>query len=57
MSRKTLIYIGIAVGGVIGTWLGAKFDNGNLFGIWGIVLGTVGSFAGIWAGFKLGSNL
>lgn len=57
MSTKTLIYIGIAVGGLIGGWLGSMLDHGNPFGAWGIILGTVGSFAGIWAGYKLGQGI
>jgi hypothetical protein len=57
MSTKTLIYIGIAVGGLIGGYLGSLMDHGNPFGAWGIILSTIGGFAGIWAGYKLGQNL
>lgn len=49
-----MIFIGIFVCGSIGSWLGSLLDNGNFFGVWGIVLGTIGSFAGIWVGFKAG---
>lgn len=56
MSTKTLIYIGIAVGGSIGAWLGSKLDGGNLFGLWGILLSTIGGLIGIWAGYKLGNS-
>lgn len=56
MSTKTLIYIGIAVGGLTGGCLGSLLDGGNIFGFWGIIFGTLGSFAGIWAGYKLGSS-
>ncbi len=54
MSTKAYIWIGITAGSIIGGWIGGLFDHGNIFGIWGFTLGTVGAFAGIWAGFKLG---
>lgn len=57
MSTKTLIYIGIAAGGTIGGYVGARIDNGNIFGLWSILFTTIGSFAGIWTGYTLGSNL
>ena len=56
MSTRTLIYIGIAVGGTLGGWLGSLLDDGNFFGMWGIVLGAVGSLLGIWTGYKLGGS-
>lgn len=56
MSTKTLIYIGIFVGGILGGWLGSLLDNGNMFGLWGIAGSTLGGFAGIWAGYKIGSS-
>jgi hypothetical protein len=53
---KMLIYIGIAVGGTLGSWLGAALDHGNWLGAWSILLGTAGSFVGIWLGYKAGQN-
>jgi hypothetical protein len=53
MNSRTLIYIGIAVGGGVGSWIGSLLDNGSYFGLWGIVLSTVGGLAGIWAGYKI----
>jgi hypothetical protein len=32
-------------------------DHGNWFGAWSILLGMVGSFAGVWAGYKAGQYL
>lgn len=57
MSTKTLIYIGIAIGGIAGGWLGSKLDHGNIFGLWGILLSTLGGVAGIWAGFRIGNSV
>ena len=52
---KLMIIIGITIGGTIGGWLGAALlDHGNWLGGWSILLSTVGSFAGIWGGFKAG---
>ncbi|HET9173818.1 MAG TPA: hypothetical protein VFN56_00885 [Candidatus Saccharimonadales bacterium] len=50
---KLMIMIGITIGGTIGGWLGAAlFDHGNWLGGWSLLLSAVGSFAGIWAGYK-----
>lgn len=57
MSQKTLIYISIAIFGIIGGWIGSVIDNGSIFGMWGIIGSTLGGLLGIWIGFKLGSNL
>jgi hypothetical protein len=56
MNQKTIIYIFIAIFGGIGSWLGSLLDNGNLFGIWGIIGVTVGGLLGIWAAVKLTSS-
>jgi hypothetical protein len=52
-----MIFIGITVFSLIGSWLGGMLDGGNMFGVWGILFGTVGGFVGIWAGFKIAQNL
>lgn len=57
MSRKTLIYIALSIGSVIGGWIGGLFDHGNWLGGWSILGGTVGAFLGIWVGYKLGDDL
>lgn len=43
----------ITVGGIIGGWIGTVMDHGNGLGGWSLVLGTVGSLAGIWAAYKI----
>ena len=53
---KLLIGIGIFVFGALGSWLGATLDGGNMFGGWSILFGTVGSFVGIWIGYKAGQS-
>jgi hypothetical protein len=52
-----MITIGITVGGILGAWLGAALlDHGNQLGGWSIIFGAVGSFAGIWVGYKAGKT-
>ena len=53
---KKLIYLGIAIGGTLGGWLGSLLDHGNALGGWAILGGAIGSCIGIWAGYKLGTN-
>ncbi len=52
-----MIYLGIAIGGTLGGWLGAVMDHGNWFGLASILLSGVGSLIGIWVGYKAGQNL
>ncbi len=54
---KLMIFLGITVFGTIGSWLGAAMDGGNWFGVWSILLGAVGSFFGIWAGYRAAQYL
>lgn len=51
---KLMIFVGITVLGTVGGWLGAAMDHGNWLGGWSLLLGAVGSFAGVWAGYKAG---
>jgi hypothetical protein len=54
---KLMIFIGIAVFGSLGGWLGSAMDHGNLLGMWGILISTLGSFFGVWAGYKAAQYL
>lgn len=58
MSAKTLIWIGIFVGGAIGNGVGNLLDHKSFlsltnFGNWSILMGGIGSLVGIWAGYKV----
>jgi hypothetical protein len=53
---KKVISVCVLIFGSIGGWLGTVIDHGNGFGAWAILLSTIGSFAGIWIGYKIGQN-
>jgi hypothetical protein len=53
---KLMIWLGITIFGFIGSWLGALLSHGNYLGAWSILLGMVGSLAGVWVGYKVGKN-
>lgn len=57
MDMKLMIFLGITVVGTLGGWLGAAMDHGNWLGGWSILLGSVGSLAGIWVGYRVGQSL
>ncbi len=54
---KLMIFICIAVFGTLGGWIGAAISNGNWFSGWSILFSAIGSFFGIWVGFKMGNSL
>ena len=51
-----MIWIGIAVGGLMGGWLGSLMDRGSLLGVWSILMGGLGSIVGVLAGYKIGKE-
>lgn len=53
---KKFIWLGITIFGTVGGWLGGLLDHGNYLGGWSLLLGTLGSFAGIWIGYLVGKN-
>lgn len=56
METKTYIWLGVGVGGTVGGLIGTVLDHGNGLGAWTLLLSTVGSILGIWAGYKLGNS-
>lgn len=54
---KLMIMFSITVFGALGGWLGALMTHGDYFSGWSILLGIIGSFFGVWAGFKAGQSL
>lgn len=55
-TMKLMIWIGIAVGGTFGSFLGALFDQGNWLGGWSILMSGIGCFVGLWVGYKIGKT-
>ncbi len=53
---KLLITVSVIVFGSLGGWLGSALDHGNMFGGWSIFFGAIGSFVGIYIGYKAGNN-
>jgi hypothetical protein len=53
---KSLIYLGIAVGGAIGSYIPVLFGQ-DMFSVASLFGSVVGSFAGLWAGYKLGNSM
>jgi hypothetical protein len=53
-GMKTIIWIGITIGGTVGSWLGAIPDGGNWLGGWSILGSLIGSILGLWAAYKIG---
>lgn len=53
---KLMIFIGITVFGTLGSWLGSLLDGGNWFGGWSILVGAIGSFFGLWIGYRIGRD-
>jgi hypothetical protein len=51
------IFLAISIIGTLGSWIGAGLDNGNMFGVWGVIFGTIGCLFGVWAGYKIGKYL
>ena len=49
---KLMIFIGVTVGGGIGSWVGTLLSNNNYFSATSILLGALGSLAGIWLGYR-----
>ena len=53
-GMKLMIFIGLTLGGGVGSWIGALLSHNNYFSATSILLGAVGSLAGIWLGYRAG---
>ncbi|MFA6341182.1 MAG: hypothetical protein WCX27_03045 [Candidatus Paceibacterota bacterium] len=53
MDSKKLIWLGLSVGGFIGSLIPMLWGAGAL-SFSSIIFSALGAFAGIWAGYKLG---
>lgn len=53
---KGLVYLLIFVGGFIGSYIPVLWGD-DFFSLWSIVFGTIGSFVGVWAAYKIGQNM
>jgi hypothetical protein len=54
MERKTLVWIGVFVGGSLGGFIPTLWGASSL-SLSSVLLTAVGGLLGIWVGFKLGS--
>ncbi len=52
MGSKTVIYLFLAIGSFVGSWVPTLFGQ-SMLGGWSALGGLVGGALGIWAGFKL----
>jgi len=52
MSSKTLIFLGMFIGSIIGGYIPTFFGTG-LFSFSSILFSGIGSIIGIWLGYKL----
>lgn len=52
---KGLIYLGIFVGGTMGSYIPVLFGQ-SWFSAASVIGSAIGSFVGLWAGYKLGKN-
>lgn len=53
MNTKTLVWIGMAVGSTIGSYIPSLWGSG-VFSMSSIFFSAIGAIAGIYIGFKLG---
>lgn len=53
MSKKSLIWIAMMVGSTAGGFLPLLW-GGDVISFAGVILSTVGGFAGIWFGYRFG---
>jgi hypothetical protein len=52
--QKTVMYLFITIGGVIGVYLPVLFGADG-FSVWSVIGSTVGGLTGIWLAYKISS--
>lgn len=55
MSSKTLVYIGMVIGSIIGSYIPVLFGAG-LFSYISVLFSGIGGILGIWIGLKLSNS-
>lgn len=53
---KSIVYVFVILGALIGGAIGTNIDDGNMFGIWSILLSGIGGGIGIWVGYTINKN-
>lgn len=56
MSTKTLVWLGVIVGSVLGQFVPTFFGI-SAFSLWAVIASAVGSIIGIILGIKIGNNI
>lgn len=53
MSKRTLVFVGVLVGSVLGGYLPSLWGS-DVFSMWSLLFSGVGAMLGIWMGYKMG---
>lgn len=53
---KKYVYGGITVGSTVGSYIPVWLFHASAFGLASIIFGVIGSFVGLWAGYKVYQN-
>ncbi|HVA96148.1 MAG TPA: hypothetical protein VND99_00690 [Candidatus Acidoferrales bacterium] len=56
MSTKAFIWLFLSIGSIVGGYIPALF-GASLLSFASLFWSTIGAFAGIWAGYKLGKRI
>jgi uncharacterized membrane protein YeaQ/YmgE (transglycosylase-associated protein family) len=54
MSTKTLVFLGMFIGSIVGGYLPSLW-GADIFSMWSLVLSAVGGLLGIWVGYRMGN--
>lgn len=56
-GAKGPVISGLAVGFILGSYLGSLIDHQLFIGLWSFLIGLFGAGIGVWAGVKLSQRL